>query len=96
MKQDGFTGNQRLTPIRTTVASERLDCVIAALTGLSREAAQTAVRSGLCEVEFETEAQARAWKPEGTLAAYLSDEVTGQPGQSMGAYWAVTRLRAGR
>ena len=48
------------------------------------------------EVEFETEAQARAWKPEGTLAAYLSDEVTGQPGQSMGAYWAVTRLRAGR
>ena len=48
------------------------------------------------EVEFETEAQALAWKPEGTLAAYLSDEVTGQPGQSMGAYWAVTRLRAGR
>ena len=48
------------------------------------------------EVEFETEAQALAWKPEGTLATYLSDEVTGQPGQSMGAYWAVTRLRAGR
>lgn len=59
---DGFTGNQRLTPIRTTVASERLDCVIAALTGLSREAAQTAVRSGLCEVEFETET-----KPDRTL-----------------------------
>ena len=47
-------------------------------------------------MEFDTEAQARAWKPEGTLAAYLSDEVTGKPGQSMGAYWAVTRLRAGR
>ena len=44
----------------------------------------------------DTEAQALAWKPEGTLAAYLNDEVTGQPGQSMGAYWAVTRLRAGR
>ena len=48
------------------------------------------------EVEFETEAQAQAWKPEGALAEYLNDEVTGQPGQSMGAYWAVTRLRAGR
>ena len=48
------------------------------------------------EVEFETEAQAQTWKPEGALAEYLNDEVTGQPGQSMGAYWAVTRLRAGR
>lgn len=44
------------------------------------------------EVEFDTEAQALAWQPEGALAAYLNDEVTGKPGQSMGAYWETTRL----
>ena len=38
-------------PIRDTVASERLDCVVGALTNLSREKAQNAVRSGLCEVD---------------------------------------------
>ena len=44
------------------------------------------------EVEFETEAQANAWRPERCgLGAYLADEVTGQPGQSMGAYWEQTR-----
>lgn len=52
---EGFTGNQRFLAVNDTVASERLDCVIGALTGLSREAAQNAVKSGLCEVDFETE-----------------------------------------
>ena len=33
---------------------------------------------------------ARAWQP-GALAEYLSDEVTGTPGQSMAAYWCATR-----
>ena len=36
--------------------------------------------------------QARAWQPEAVgLADYLNDEVTDQPGQSMGAYWEQTR-----
>ena len=43
------------------------------------------------EVEFDTEAQALAWQPPQALAAYLANEVTGQPGQSMGAYWEATR-----
>ena len=44
------------------------------------------------EVEYPTVAEAEAWTPAGAaLAAYLADEVTGQPGQSMGAYWARTR-----
>lgn len=47
------------------------------------------------EVEFETEAQALAWKPEGTLAAYLSDEVTGparaEHGGLLGRYPAAGR-----
>lgn len=40
--------------IRDTVASARLDCVVAALTNLSREKAQVAVRSGLVELNYET------------------------------------------
>ncbi len=43
------------------------------------------------EVEYDTEAQALAWQPPAQLADYLTDEVTGQPGQSMGAYWEATR-----
>ncbi|MCI2047726.1 MAG: CYTH domain-containing protein [Faecalibacterium sp.] len=44
------------------------------------------------EVEFPTEAAARAWRPESCgLGTYLCEEVTNQPGQSMGAYWEATR-----
>ncbi len=44
---------RRLSPIRDTVASERLDCVVAALCSLSRDAAQTAIRQGLVELNYE-------------------------------------------
>ncbi len=44
---------RRLQPITDTVASERLDCVVAALCNLSRDRAQTAIRQGLCEVDYE-------------------------------------------
>lgn len=43
------------------------------------------------EVEFESEAGALAWQPQGALAAYLAQECTGQPGASMGEYWLQTR-----
>ena len=44
------------------------------------------------EVEYPTVEAARAWQPAAWgLADYLGDEVTGQPGQSMGAYWLQTR-----
>lgn len=42
------------------------------------------------EVEFPTKEAALAWQP-GELGEYLSDEVTGTPGQSMAAYWTETR-----
>ena len=46
------------------------------------------------EVEFATEDQARNWDPAAAgLGAYLDREVTGEPGQSMGAFWELTRLR---
>ena len=44
------------------------------------------------EVEFPTEQAARAWDPASCgLGRYLADEVTGQPGASMGEYWEKTR-----
>ena len=43
------------------------------------------------EVEFPDEAAALAWAPPAELAGYLSRETTGQPGESMAAYWARTR-----
>lgn len=48
-----FTDGRRYLPIRDTVASARLDCVVAALCNFSREEAQGAIRSGLVEVDFE-------------------------------------------
>lgn len=42
------------------------------------------------EVEFPTKEAALTWQP-GELGEYLSDEVTGKPGQSMAAYWTETR-----
>ncbi len=50
-----FTDGKQYRAIRETVASARLDCVVAALTHLSREEAQRAIRTGLVEVEFEPE-----------------------------------------
>lgn len=44
------------------------------------------------EVEYPTVEAARSWQAEAVgLADYLRDEVTDQPGQSMGAYWVQTR-----
>lgn len=44
------------------------------------------------EVEFSSEEQARSWRPDACgLGAYLSEEVTELPGQSMSAFWARTR-----
>ena len=48
-----LTGTRRLQPITDTVASERLDCVVAALCNLSREKAQMAVKSGIVELDYE-------------------------------------------
>ena len=48
-----FTDGRNYRPIRDTVASPRLDAVVASLTNLSREQAQNTVRSGLVEVDYE-------------------------------------------
>ena len=44
------------------------------------------------EIEYPTIAAAENWAPGALgLGEYLADEVTGQPGQSMGEYWERTR-----
>lgn len=52
---EDFSNAPKLQPISGTVASARLDCVVSALTGLSREKAQTAIRAGIAELDYFTE-----------------------------------------
>lgn len=52
---EAFTDGKQYRPIRETVASARLDCVVAALCHLSREEAQSAVQNGSVDVDFEEE-----------------------------------------
>ena len=50
---ESFTDGRKFRPISDTVASARLDCVVAALINESREGAQSAIRAGRVEVEYE-------------------------------------------
>ncbi len=52
---ESFTDGRSYRPIADTVASERLDCVVAALCKVSREEAQRLVRTGLVTVAYEVE-----------------------------------------
>ena len=45
---------REIKEISDTVASARLDCIVSALTGMSRESAQTAIKSGLVQVDYRT------------------------------------------
>ena len=48
------------------------------------------------EIEFGSEEEALAFRPgEAGLGGYLMEEVTGDPGKTMGAYWNATRLLTG-
>ncbi len=45
------------------------------------------------EVEYPNEESARSWDPASVgLEDYLNDDVSEQPGQSMGEYWITTRM----
>ena len=52
---EDFSPERRYAPISDTVASARLDCIVAALCNLSRERARVCVVSGLCELDYECE-----------------------------------------
>jgi RNA-binding protein YlmH len=49
---DDFCPKREFVTVTDTIASNRLDCVVGALTNLSREKSQSLVRSGLCEVNY--------------------------------------------
>ncbi len=51
----GFEAEHRFIRISDTVASARIDCIVAALCNLSREKARREIESGNTEIEFETE-----------------------------------------
>lgn len=46
-----FSVERQFRPVRDTIASPRLDCIVAALANLSREKAQIAIRSEAVEVD---------------------------------------------
>ncbi len=50
-----FDRGQQYQPLRDTIASPRLDCVVAALCNYSRGSAQDAIRAGLVEVDYDGE-----------------------------------------
>ena len=54
-REDLIFPEKRTEPIHDTVAAPRLDAVVAALCGLSRDKARTVVESGLAELDFERE-----------------------------------------
>ena len=50
-----FEPKRSFSHISDTVASARVDCVVASLCSLSREKSSQSVTSGLVEVDYETE-----------------------------------------
>ncbi len=52
-----FAPERKFAPINDTVASARLDCVVAALCNLAREHARECVISELCELDYECESR---------------------------------------
>ncbi len=58
---------RRYAPLTDTVASPRLDSVVAALCGLSRERARQTVCAGLVELNFESEDRPDRTVPSGAL-----------------------------
>ena len=65
-----FCPVKNFIPISATVASNRFDCIIGALTGLSREKSQELIKSGLCELDCLPESRPdKAIEPPCTVSA---------------------------
>ena len=69
---ESFLPERKFLPIRDTVASARLDCIVAAVCSLSRERAREAVVSGLVELNFAPEE-----RPDRTVTAPATLSVRG-------------------
>ena len=80
---EDFRMERKFQEIRDTVASDRLDCILAALTNLSREKAQGMIRAGLVDVDFITEQRTDRSVPDGAMLSvrgYGRYEVIGTDG----------------
>lgn len=80
---EDFRVERKFQPIHDTIASDRLDCVLAALTNLSREKAQSMIRAGLVDVDFITEQRTDRSVPEGAMLSvrgYGRYEIVGTDG----------------
>ncbi len=62
-----FSNPRKFQAVTDTVASARFDCVVSALTGLSREKAQGAIRIGDAELDYFTEEKADKTVCEGSI-----------------------------
>ena len=62
-----FDGGRRFLPISDTVASPRADAVVAALTNLPRERAQSLFKEGLVELDYTPEERVDRTVAEGTV-----------------------------
>lgn len=49
---ENFRCERKFQPINDTVASKRFDCVVSALTNMSRDKAQEHIKAGLCELDY--------------------------------------------
>lgn len=82
---EDFFVERKFEDIRDTIASERLDCVLAALTNLSREKAQSMIRAGLVDVDFITEQRTDRSVPDGAILSvrgYGRYEIVGTDGMT--------------
>ena len=80
---EDFRVERKFQEIRDTIASDRLDCVLAALTNLSREKAQGMIRAGLVDLDFITEQRTDRSVPDGAMLSvrgYGRYEVVGTDG----------------
>ena len=80
-----FCPERRFLAIHDTVASGRLDCIVAALTNLSREKAQNLIRSGMVEVDHLPEERVDREVPAGavlSLRGFGRFDVLGMEGQT--------------
>lgn len=80
---DDFRIEKKFQEIRDTIASDRLDCILAALTDLSREKAQSMIRAGLVDVNFLTEQRPDRAVPDGAMLSvrgYGRYEIVGTDG----------------
>lgn len=80
---EDFFVERKFEEIRDTIASDRLDCMLAALTNLSRDKAQTMIRAGLVDVDFMTEQRPDRSVPQGAMLSvrgYGRYEIVGTDG----------------